>query len=406
MLVAAAVIRLLSIWLVGLNDVAFGDATDYISLAHGICDGSSYRETGSVPFMRAPGLPFFLAPLTCFHVPVFMLKVQLALLDTFSVLLIALIAQQLGGSGAIAATIAALYPPFVAQSGDIQSEPLFLFLLLFSVYTLMRGLEASRWRTFSALSLGLAVLTRPVALLLIPYFAVSLAILSPERNTRLKMLIFYLMFALIPILPWSVYNSLRFSELIIISDGAGYNFWRGTHPEQLAILQSADAQEFATRASHFEIVTSPVTAVLVSSRAKTPMERSGVWTEFAWQQAATDPRRFVSVLGRNLINYWRPWLNPVAHSREMVIFSALCMIPILAVGFIGLFYLRLINHALFWFFCVFFLLMWLAHAPFQVVSRFRIPLVDPYLIVLGAAWLESTLTHRLKSSSPQMPIKK
>src|SRR5258707_11433922 len=63
----ALTIRLAAIFATGPGTIRFGDGIDYIDTAKALCATGSYPAKGSLPFFRAPGLPFFIAAVTACH---------------------------------------------------------------------------------------------------------------------------------------------------------------------------------------------------------------------------------------------------------------------------------------------------------------------------------------------------
>jgi hypothetical protein len=113
----AFVIRIAAIGFHGPEDVAFGDARDYLATASHLCREREYPDHGNLPFFRAPALPFFIAATTLCHPErVVVVKLALAAVDSGTALIIGEIAWLLfesSGAAAIAALLAALYPFFI-----------------------------------------------------------------------------------------------------------------------------------------------------------------------------------------------------------------------------------------------------------------------------------------------------
>src|SRR6185437_8085607 len=95
-LASALLVRLLAIYEYGPSVIKFGDAPDYLSAAARLCSAGSYPDGSSMPFFRAPGLPFFIAAATfCHPERIWLVKIALAMVDTISVAMVFLIAQEL-----------------------------------------------------------------------------------------------------------------------------------------------------------------------------------------------------------------------------------------------------------------------------------------------------------------------
>lgn len=349
----AFAIRLAAIALAGFNDVQFGDARDYLDTATALCRTGAYPDQGNLPFFRAPGLPFFIALSTaCEPQRVAWVKVALALVDSATVALIVL----LGGS-IWAGLAAALYPLFIVSTTDVRSEPLFMFFMVLALFALQRKRPA-----LCGASLALAALTRPVALLFVPLFAL--------RRPRVFLLTFALVLA-----PWTIRNYVRYGEFIPVNNAGGYSLWRGTHPEMARIYAIKDREQYRRATIEFE------------QRFTIPAMRrfgrnSAAWRAAAFQNIASHPRLEAAFALQKAWIYWRPWLNPQEYSFKIVLATGILTSVLYVLAFFG--FARMDRRIVLWI-AAYFLLGWLAHIPHQVVTRFRYPLTDPLLIMAAAA---------------------
>lgn len=350
----ALAIRLIAIEVTGAQRISFGDAGDYIASAQLLCAQHAYPDRGNLPFFRAPGLPFFIAASTACHPrSIRIIKYGLAICDALTCLLIAAIA----GRGAwIAGVIASIHPIFVAQVCDVRSEPLFMLLLTLAIFLLLRNSPAG-----SGIALALAALTRPSALLCIPLFALY----RPRRAHVL------LIASALTLAPWMIRNFVRFDKIIVVNDAGGFGVWRGTHPEVIALTHERDRARYAREAREFEVHTIAATR--------------GDWTRLAIENIRAHPREEALFTIEKAWLYWRPWLNPMEYSTAIVAASAAFIIPLYVFGFTGIVLARR------WDVLLFFAVMWLAHLPFQMGMRLRLPFTDPLLIAFAAVELRDLL---------------
>ncbi|MBV8519887.1 MAG: glycosyltransferase family 39 protein [Acidobacteria bacterium] len=370
--ICALLVRLLAIELTGAARIDFGDAADYLATAQSVCAQHVYPERGNLPFFRAPGVPFFILAVTACHPSAArVVKYGLAACDALSVLLIYLLTERLFSRRAalLAAILAAFHPFFVGAVTDIRSEPLFMAFLLLGFWLVVRGNPA-----LAGAAIGLATLTRPTGLLVIPLLA--LFVFVRDRRGALALVAA----AALTLAPWTLRNYLRFHELIVVNDAGGFNLWRGTHPELLRIVQLRDRDAFARGSQHFESVTVAETARIVDARAATPKTRDREWQRLALAQFRRDPVR--PTLWKAAA-FWRPWLHPAEYGRAMVFLSAIVSIGLFVFGAIGL--ARTPDRRLALAVVAFFVVMWLAHVPYIPTIRLRTPLVDPLLIVFSAS---------------------
>jgi len=390
------ILRLAAVSWVGWNRVAFGDARDYLSAAGQLCETGTYQTQGDLPFFRAPGLPFAIAAGTLCHPrQVWLVKVWLVLFDAATVLVVLALGRVLLRSEPLArlsALAAAVNPVFLDQATGVRTEPLFMLLLsaallcFFTAWT-RQGKKPVRLLVAAGGLLGLAALTRPSALIGIPFFAAAWLARGRPTRRRATGALALIAAATAALSPWVVRNALAYRELIVVNDAGGYAVWRGMHPEMQAILNSGNRAEYQARIEHFHNYTQAEAAAKVAARAATPATRSREWLALALGRARAHPAAAAAILGGNLGRYWRPWLNPLEHSRRAVGLSAAVLVPFLALGGAGLVLLLRRDRGTGLIVLSWIVVTWLARAPFQVVMRFRIPYTDPILLVLGVAAL-------------------
>jgi 4-amino-4-deoxy-L-arabinose transferase-like glycosyltransferase len=137
----------------------------------------------------------------------------------------------------LSATIAALYPTFLAYSHYFYSETLYTFLLTAVTAALLRESKLAHALALLGTGLlgGLAALTRSIFLLQAPIIAGWIALRDwvPSRRHVLLALIFVAGVATV-IVPWSIRNTLRYDRFLLIDTNAGnvlYKNWNGILPE-------------------------------------------------------------------------------------------------------------------------------------------------------------------------------
>ncbi len=387
----AFAVRIGAIGFHGPEEVVFGDGRDYLATASHLCREHAYPDRGSLPFFRAPLLPFFISATTLCHPErVVSVKVALAACDSGTALIIGEIAFLLfGSSGAatVAALLAALDPFFVLSVGDVRTEPLFMFFLTVAIWCFLRALRGGK--AVSALLCGaafaLASLTRPAGLAALTFAGITLLFSRGIRRMRWKDAGALGVGAAIALLPWITRNALRYHELIVVNDAAGFSFWRGSHPEMDRIARIRDAAEYRRAALAFETVLTPAVARTIATPGRSPQERSRAWFAAGLENVSQDPAEAMRFACQKAWRYWRPWVNPQEHGRAAIAGSAVLNILLYGLAAIGL--------ARYWerdrfvtgWVIGYFLVIWLAHVPHQVVMRFRIPFTDPLMVAFAAS---------------------
>jgi hypothetical protein len=203
-----------------------GDSLFYSIVSHALAHGQGFV------------FGFFYKPVpTAWHPPLYPLvlaigiklglasdEVQRAgvgsLLGGITILALGLTARRIGGNrtGLWAAGIAAVYPFLIAADGALMSETLYAALLALTILAAYCLLDAPSARRALVLgvAVGLAALTRPEALLLVPLLGIPVA-LRGKGNRILRVVLVCAGAALI-VTPWVVRNTVDFGQPTIAND--------------------------------------------------------------------------------------------------------------------------------------------------------------------------------------------
>lgn len=385
----AFVVRLGAIWITGPDTISFGDARDYMVHAGALCRWE-YPHRANPPFFRAPGMPLFLACATgCGSRPVWWGKIGLAAVDATHCMVLALLAALVwrsGITGLVAGVTAAFWPPFIALTTDLYSEPLAMLAGTTAVLSVVLGLETGRRRWFAAggVAIGLAALARPVALALAGVLFVAALLARPGRTRdRLDRAGLLAMGLGLVLAPWTFFVARQYGEVFLVNDAMGYNLWRGSSPGIMEAYRATSRAEFHQRSEHFEKVTSRRAAEEIAQESASLHGRARAWRERALRLWLDQPGRELRFLAAKAVRFWRPWLDPVNHPIVAVLASAILWIGLDAGALVGLWKLwrwrpRIAGLALLWI-----AVAWCAHLPFQVVVRFRLPWIEPWALLLA-----------------------
>lgn len=362
------------------------DEHEYLSLARSLVSGGGFTYDPALPggaasgVGRAPGYPVFLAftgggsgvvPSAPTSV-----KITQAMVGTLGVLLIALIAGRLAGPAAarVAALIAAVHPPLVWVASYVWSEALAWPLGLASVWLFDRLADSRRHEQRAGLAAGatagLTALVRPGTLIFLP-----LALAWLASRCRMRAVAWLLLGAALAIGPWTARNVLVDGRLTLIASEGGVTFWTGNH--ELAQGEGDLSTNPALKASLAQL------RERYAGRTDAELERVYYREAFAWIRE--HPMRWLALEGRKLFLLIVP-VGPsyTQHSLRyaaLSIASYLALLPVAAVGFAraramrgripGLWLLGGASVAL--------------ALIFFPQERFRIPVVDPLLIVCASA---------------------
>ena len=372
------------------------DEHEYLALAHSLQTGLGFRYPDPLPpalahqqFSRAPGYPFFLSLIGEPRAPVAKLrqapravKVAQAIVGAFGVFLVGLLAWRTAGPSAarIAAWIAAAYPPLVWIAGYVLTETMYSTLALMSVLLMTRALDerdtqgwrALVWLCACGMVAGLATLTHPTMLSFIALAAVWIGVRRGWQQLAALVL-----GSLLVISPWTVRNLDEHGRPVLVAASGGMNFWLGNHP-----LSSGDGDMAANPA-----VDEANLEFRRQHEGRTEAQLEPLYYREAARHIASDPLAWIGLLARKLFFLWIP-VGPsyMRHSTLYILASVVSYGLLLPFAVAGALRFAGAGSAP--------VGLWLLAASTVMTSlvffpqeRFRIPLLDPALIVLAAAWL-------------------
>ncbi len=221
----------------------FGDEPHYESIGRSLVEGHGYRiqpvpdQPPRLSALRTPIAPLLvsLVYLAGPHKPI-RAEIAWAFMDMINVLLVFHLGMMVTRNRPASLIAAAMYAfhPYIVRSGSrILSEIPFNIMYLSALMLLV-----SYWRSksvkqlcFSALFLGLSILTRP-STVLFPALVMLLLFLDGRREKApwLGRAFLYCVITGLVILPWTIRCSLAFKHFIPISTAGGYPLWSGAGP--------------------------------------------------------------------------------------------------------------------------------------------------------------------------------
>lgn len=368
------------------------DEREYLQLASSLAAGRGFvypesHDTGTAQqFGRAPGYPLFLAAVgagraeaTEVPAPV---KVSQAIVGGAAVCLIGLLALRSGGtrSGVAAALIAALYPPLVWIAAYALTEMLYAALALATVLLLQIAIDrssADSRRTAargpllaSGLLAGSAVLVRPAMIVF-----VLLAVFWLVVRRRVALAALMLATAVAVVAPWTIRNLRVHGRLIVVASEGGVTFWTGNHPLARGEGDLAANPEIKRAELEFRRARPGLTAE----------ELEPLYYRDALQHIAARPGWWLGLVARKAF-YTAVPTGPsyTLHSTRYRIASVASYLLLLPLGVAGA--VRLARGprppAALFLLAASAVLVSLIFFPQE---RFRIPVIDPVLIVCAAA---------------------
>lgn len=275
--------RLAWLWF-QVDRVLWLDEPEYLRIAQAIRAGS-YVDGGR--WLRPPLFPLWLA-ITLGPSSILLAKLAQTALGALLIYLLYRVALAAWGQQNIAllcAGIAAVYLPLIAYSSYLMADTLLLVVLCGFLLALIRLAQRPTLRAaaLAGLLLGVAALTKPIALACAP--ALLLAIWWGDRTWRraLAHTALALGCGALLIAPWSIRNTLVHHRFVLLDTTGGYNAWLGNRPigGDLAFQQQLN-QTYGD-----------------------PADVDAALSARALANAARDPLYTITQIGGKLIRFWR-----------------------------------------------------------------------------------------------------
>jgi 4-amino-4-deoxy-L-arabinose transferase-like glycosyltransferase len=382
------------------------DEREYLHLGNSLATGHGLHYTeaaaGELPyerFGRAPVYPAFVAAVQMIggkDAVIRNVRIAQSLVGVLAVWIIAMLARRAGGARAalLAAAIAAIEPPLVWTAAFVWSETLYSALALATAAVLARPVDGRDPRTPRASDLrdglaggalaGLAVLTRPAML----FFLLLFGIWALARR-RLLLFAAVALASLAVVIPWTVRNYREYHRFVLVASEGGITFWTGNHPlspgeGDLAANPAIKLDSRRLRAAH---------------PALSEEEMEAVYYREAFAAIRRAPLWWIGLLARKAFYTVVP-IGPsyTLHSALYFTASVIAYGLLLPFGVLGLRQAWRGNHAPR-------ALTLLASSAvlvsivFLPQERFRIPVIDPTLIVGSSVFFARFWPHGARAAA-------
>jgi 4-amino-4-deoxy-L-arabinose transferase-like glycosyltransferase len=405
---AALVLRLTHVYLTATRNPLAGqlvlDGATYDAWGRAVAFGG-----GSIPssLMQAPLYPWFLAVIyKIFGAHLAAVRIAQALMGTASCFLVYAITKRLFESriaAFIAGAAAALYLPLVFYEGVLVPATLIVFLnILFAALIIFGGERPGYLRlVFAGLLLGLSIVAKPVAGLLLPFAILHLALageksgFSARIRAVLKPSLVLLAAAMIAILPVTIRNAHITGEFVPVTTGLGINYYHGSNPEAngfYAVPSYRGKYIGSTPEEQINSITEIASAE--AGRPLSPSEVSRFWFRKGLEYNREHPRRFFDLLAAKAFFFWnkheRANVENFSFHREL---PGVLGLPLLTFGavaplsLLGIFLARERSRRL-WLLYGGVITYFVAAIAFYVLARYRLPVVPFLLPFLGAGLVE------------------
>jgi len=334
-----------------------------------------------------PGYYYFLAGIYAIAGHSYVaVRVTQAFLDTLTCLLIYLLGKEIFGEAAgwLAAALAAVYPPLIFYIGVLLTESVTTFLLAGAAWLLLRCTRTGQRPLcviLAGLLLGLAIITRSVLLITVPFVLFWLLFVA-ERWPGWNMAMRYGLALLVPIVlviaPITIRNYQIHRQFILISTNGGVNFFLG----------HGGTQRLKDEVRNLPEVWSEGELIGISSR--TQPEEESYFYQLGLEYVRSHPVRTIRSLPGKLKNmYWASDYWPASDAQANIlrsidlVFWRLLLLPL---SFAGLLFFRGQEQRQAALLYLLILSTTIVPVLFWAQPRFRMPVV-PCFITLAAGTL-------------------
>ncbi len=393
-----------------------GDGETYHAWAREIAAGD---WIGHGVFYQAPLYPYFLGSIySLFGDDVMTVRKCQAFIGAFSCLLIANAAWNLFSkrTGIVAGFMLAFYAPAIYFDGLIQKSVLDLFFLCLALWLMsLVGIRPSRWQMlWLGMTLGMLILTRENALILVPVLLIWIAFYRIESQGRwwaelqrrsFASFVFALGLAIV-LLPVAVRNKVVGGEFHLTTSQLGTNFFIGNNPKADGLYRPLrfgrgharyernDATEIAEAAMGRELTPGEVSDYYLNQSRDYILSQPGHWLRLlSWKFALT--WNAVEITDSEDQYTYAEWSLPLRVSGSLCHFGVL--VPLALLGVWSTWSQR---HNL-WIFYLMVLAFMIGVVGFFVFARYRFPLV-PVLILFAAAGVTDWWWYRRKTSRAKL----
>lgn len=370
---------------VGFSLVQFGDAPAYLFAARTLAESGRYPTTTDVGFFRAPGYPAFLV-LATLGKPDALIVAKLAnvALGAIAVILLVALSARIFRDRRVAiltGAVGAFAPGLILISSDVQSEPLFLVLLLACAFLLLAAADrpSSSLALFAGGALGLAALTRPTALAFFPFLLAPLADRRYPFRIRGHIAGAALLGAVAAVAPWTVRNAVVFREFVPISDAGGRAFYEGNSVWARRYYELKNREEYRRWVEAEDRDIRERLGRLEANGPLSPGRRSRAFREMALEDIGKNPGATAILLARKSWFWLRPYPTTWFRSPGVVWATGIYYGALFVLAAAGLAHPLRPGVRLFAVGVLF--VSFAAHVMLIVVWRYRIPFWDPVLLL-------------------------
>jgi len=375
------------------NWIARGDAYYYYNAcADNLLEGKGLVPNNNDVFTMVvvpPLYPLFLAAVkTCWKDWNYnSIRYIQAIISGFTVLLFFIIGSLVYNEaiGLISALLAAIYPFFIHRTMFILTETNYIFLLCFSIISLIFFVKNPKTISLILFSfvLGLTNLQRPNGLLLVFFIIIYFYFIFSRKDFLKYGLILFIVSTLV-ISPWVLRNYLKYNHFIPIASHGGRLLYIANHPD-LDPLETPYYHQIKEK--HW--LSDPIYREFEEGKIDV-FEMNKICMRTALKYMILHPLEFIKNTGLKAYNFFQPYKTlPHAYFKSLTIYHFIKKVDffIIAFGIIG-FILSLCkkeNKILVSMLCIIFIYFCLFGILYHITQDGRMNLlIRPFLIIFSS----------------------
>ncbi len=286
----------------------------------------------------------------------------------------------------VAGTLHALYPIAIYFESELLVDSLFTMLVELSLLCLMIAYDRKtlRWYFITGLVIGLAAITRPVILGLLPVYFIWILFDRDNTSSRWKSISILMLGVILLIAPVTVRNRIVGDDIVLISSSGGVNFHIGNNPAADGLTAAMPSPLGA----NWRIQDITYLAEQDLGRKLKPSEISSYWTQQALDWIRNHPGDFLRLYLKKL--YYGLNNHEIANNRNLAsFFNSNPILKYIPLNFAILIFLAVIgtmlstNDRRVRFILLYLVWYVLLISFFFINARFRLPIL-PLLMILAA----------------------
>ena len=344
--------------------------------------------TKNEPFFRAPLYPYFLAFVYLLSKGSYLFPrlVQAVMGAATAVISFSLAGRYFGRLAAIVTgMLCATYPLLIYFDGELLTETLFIMLSMLGLLLLELAASSQRKQLWFAagISLGLALITRPMIALFLPFAAGGAIVFARRRVLAVAALAAGIA---IPLAPVTIHNYAVSGEFIPVVWQGGLNFYLGNNPSANGWSATSPELRKDWLGGYEDMIAIPRATL---GREPTYTEISDYWTQRGLAFIRQKPLKWADLTARKIGLFWsRQELPNNQDFNFMKMYSWVLRNPVVTFGtaaplaLAGIFALWPKRRRLVFLYGLA-LTSFAGTVAFFVCDRYRLPSVPPLLVFAG-----------------------